>query len=134
MVGKWGHYGEFDMTGIEGAFSYGATTIYNSVCKYNRDKGVLSMNAYFYSGKKDTINEGVAQRVINRRLKKIIGTEKSLCICTNGTRRRSKSEIKSGEKLDRYVNVEYYAKVPRPDPDTVTDMSKAIRECISDLT
>lgn len=129
QLDRWGKANGFMTMGVEGTFDPSPPTV-NSVCKYNAKKGVLSMNTYFETGQTGLESESAAQRELNYKLRSIVGAGRSgsLCVCTNGTRRRTAKD--KGKPFRRFVNVEYYALCDRPEPDKVQEMAKVIRECL----
>ena len=131
---RWGHYREFDTMAVEGAFDPNPICS-KSICKYDRNKGVLSINSYFDTGTSEWIDEPRVQRELNGMLRRLVKAKRygSLCVCTNGTRQIAGR--RKGELLKRFVNVEYYARCDRPEPTTVCEMAKTIRgvldnECV----
>lgn len=125
---RWGHFGEYDTIGIEGAFDMNPTCM-RSIGRWHRNKGVLSVNAYFKLGT-TPVDETWVQREINARFKPLLGAGRysSLCICDNRTKYRyGKAKYSPNEY---YASVEYYAKCGRPDVETVQEMSRTIREVL----
>lgn len=126
---RWGHFKGIDTIGLQGAFDMNPCLL-KSMCRYDGKRGVLSMNSYFETDNEDWLNESQLQRKLGRELRGIVGADRehSLCVCTNGTRLRYGD--KKGAPMRRFVQVEYYAKCRRPEPDKVQEMARTIRDCL----
>lgn len=129
-IGRWGHYGDNDTIGLEGAFDMNPTSD-RSVCRYDRKRGLLCLNGYFETGNDVWFDVGTTQRHLNSKLRYIVRArrDKSMCICQNGTKRR-RGKDKSTNPLIRFANVQYYALCERPEPEKVQEMVDVIKDTI----
>ena len=113
-----------DVLDIEGTMKL-MTPAHRSSANY-KDNGVFEIFAKFDT--KVGFNEHEARRYLAKRMKELFNPSKYLLIteCQPHVRRRQKD-------LGRYLNLEYYAKCDRPEPEKVQQLKTIVgdmmREC-----